>query len=96
MRWPLGRWTPGQRGRALHERTGGRAVKCMWCGNELRFVLDKGYVHQDGELYRRKQVPCRYCSTAGGRSGSVAVACRMCQGTGRMWVDDHCALPKRS
>lgn len=52
---------------------------CQWCGEPLKYVVDKGYVHRDGELYKRRAVPC-------GR----------CKGSGQEWVDDHCALPRRS
>jgi len=71
-------------------------MNCLWCDEPLTWLQGKGYVHQDGEPYRRRQVRCRYCAGGGGRAGSIAVACRMCQGTGYMWVDDHCALPRRS
>ena len=70
-------------------------MNCIWCNEALKWVQGKGYVHEDGELYRRRQAPCRYCTDSRGRAGSIAAACRMCQGTGRMWVDDHCALPRR-
>ncbi len=27
---------------------------CNWCGEPLKFLRDKGFVHLDGNLYKRK------------------------------------------
>ena len=32
-------------------------LKCLYCGEELRFERGRGYVHQDGSLYKQRQDP---------------------------------------
>lgn len=32
-------------------------VWCRWCGEELKFDPRKGYVHQDGSVYKQKILP---------------------------------------
>lgn len=29
-------------------------MKCVWCGEELKFDKKKGWVHQDGEIYKQR------------------------------------------
>lgn len=31
--------------------------RCVWCGEELRFDPKKGYVHEDGNLYKQRIDP---------------------------------------
>lgn len=35
-------------------RHGSRPPRCVWCREPLRFVSGRGYVHQDGALYRTR------------------------------------------
>ena len=27
---------------------------CVWCGEELKFELGRGWVHMDGQLYKKR------------------------------------------
>lgn len=27
-------------------------MKCLWCGERLKFVAGKGWLHQDGQVYK--------------------------------------------
>ena len=70
--------------------------KCMYCGEELRFVPGKGWVHaSDGQLYKQKWVYPRICRKCGSRLQDG-----YCSKCGIQYekelVDDHCALPQRS
>lgn len=29
------------------------SVYCAWCGEELKFVNGKGWIHQDGSIYKQ-------------------------------------------
>ena len=29
---------------------------CIWCGEELKYVSGKGWLHPDGKLYKQKLV----------------------------------------
>jgi len=68
-------------------------MKCKWCGEELKFIRGKGWVHQDGKLYKTRLVypsECRVCHTKLTDDG-------YCYRCGIYYkkeeVDDHCALP---
>ncbi|MEM4188802.1 MAG: hypothetical protein QXN56_06650 [Candidatus Hadarchaeum sp.] len=32
-------------------------VRCRWCEEELKFDPERGYVHQDGSIYKQKTLP---------------------------------------
>lgn len=74
------------------DETGGENMKCLWCGEELKFVRGKGWVHQDGKLYKTKKVYPRFCRKCHNRLHNGF--CNIC---GIQYekeeVDDHCALP---
>lgn len=59
---------------------------CLYCAAQLRFVLGRGWVHQDGEAY----VGRCYCENE--RHTRLKEFGVMCP----TWRDDHCALPRRS
>jgi len=61
-------------------------AKCHWCGEILRFVQGKGYVHEGGGAY------LQYCDNCGW-SGSFTVPTFRCPKCGGDLRDDHCALP---
>jgi len=68
-------------------------MKCKWCGEELKFIRGKGWVHQDGELYKTKLVypsRCRKCFSKLTSDG-YCYKCGIQYKKER--VDDHCALP---
>jgi hypothetical protein len=73
-------------------------MKCRVCGQLLRFVVGKGYLHPNGELYITRQEK-RACLKCGGRVGLfqdvAGKGCVACDGTGMRTVtlDDHCAQP---
>ena len=59
-----------------------RKVTCLWCGEPLRFEAGRGWIHQNGELYKGN---C-YCE------GVKHEKSRDCP----TWRDDHVATPNRS
>lgn len=32
-------------------------MKCLWCGEQLHYVLGRGWLHPDGQLYKQKYDP---------------------------------------
>ncbi len=61
-------------------------VKCKWCGEELRFVPQRGWVHEDGGIY---MVECEQCGWMGAPF-PTPTRCPKCNGNVR---DNHCAFP---
>lgn len=61
----------------------GRMARCHWCGEPLVFVRGKGWVHEDGQLYRGA---C-FCRDRDPPHRSLREGCPT-------WRDDHCALPE--
>jgi len=65
-------------------------IVCLYCGEELRFIRGRGYVHKQGGTYSM------FCPTCGWR-GSPFPSPTKCPLCGSYELrDDHCALPKRS
>lgn len=60
---------------------------CMYCGELLKFLDDKGWVHQNGSIYIMECKDCGYV-------GETSIRCPKCQSIN--YVDHHCALPIRS
>ena len=72
-------------------------IECLWCGEPLKFVLGKGWVHQDGQLYKTKRY--ERCPSCGSRNIKEIKPkwgiCLDCEDNFHMEYDDHCAMPKR-
>jgi len=65
---------------------------CQWCGEELRFVNGKGWVHQNGQIYKTKLEYPLFCRKCGNRlHEGVCFTCGVQYQ--KEEVDDHCALP---
>jgi DNA-directed RNA polymerase subunit RPC12/RpoP len=64
--------------------------ECIWCGEPLRFVPGRGWVHEEGGSYVMR---CRQCGWKGAPYPSPA-QCPRCGSEGLR--DDHCALERRS
>jgi len=32
-------------------------MKCLWCGEELLYMIGRGWLHPDGQLYKQKYDP---------------------------------------
>ena len=58
---------------------------CQHCNEPLRFVLGKGWVHENGQLYVMKCKACGKLRTVYGKHVACVCGCES-------WVDDHCAL----
>jgi len=69
-------------------------VKCLRCGEPLIFSRTKGWVHQDGKIYKtRLSYPglCRRCMRS-----LVDGYCWYCKiQYPQQEVDEHCAVPDR-
>lgn len=68
-------------------------MKCMWCGEELQFIRGKGYVHQDGELYKTRLEYPRFCRKCGTRLTEDGYCYPCAIQYQKEKVDDHCATP---
>ena len=62
------------------------ATVCLWCGQGLRYVAGRGWVHQEGGTYMMR---CPDCGWTGAPYPSP-VACPSCGS--RNLRDDHCAM----
>lgn len=69
--------------------------KCLWCGEPLRFISGKGWVHLDGRIYKTRFDFPRFCRECGRRilEGYCEVCKKQFQ---KEEVDDHCVLPIRN
>jgi len=69
-------------------------MKCHWCGEELWFDKVKGWVHQNGKIYKTKFAYPRFC-----RKCLNTLHDGYCYSCGIQYqkeeIDDHCALPER-
>ena len=64
-------------------------MKCMYCGELLRFG-ERGWIHAEGGTYRQRCPDCGYEAAP----YPAPVFCPKCGSSG--WRDDHCAMPARS
>lgn len=62
-------------------------AKCFWCGEELTFNVNRGWVHPEGGSYMQR---CKRCGWKGAPHPSPW-KCPKC-GSDDV-VDDHAALP---
>lgn len=67
-------------------------TQCLWCREPLTFTVATGWVHADGNLYKQREIACNGRSPWSWRR-CQGPTCRRCNGTGRILVDDHCAMP---
>lgn len=67
--------------------------RCCHCGELLQFERGKGWLHEDGSLYKQRYDYPRLCRQCFTRLDSAGY-CNRCniQYTKEM-VDDHCAIP---
>ncbi len=63
-------------------------MRCLWCGQVLHWVPDRGWTHRGGGIYVQR---CGRC----GLRAAVWPSQLMCPNCGEVvrWVDDHCATP---
>lgn len=61
-------------------------MKCCWCGEELKYVKGRGWLHAAGGLY---MVRCKSC----GWKAAPPNTPKFCPECGGDVVDDHYALP---
>ena len=71
-------------------------TRCLWCGEPLRFIPGKGWVHQDGKLYKEvRRQHCPYCKSRKIIDKGKTGLCLNCNSTFDLYYDDHCAMPDR-
>lgn len=69
-------------------------AECLWCGEILRFVFSKGWVHPDGKIYKTRLEFPRFCRKRGRRI--LEGYCEVCKVQyQKEEYDDHCAFPVR-
>ncbi len=71
---------------------------CVWCGQPLRWINGKGWVHPDGNTYAKKKQRVWYAPGLRTRDPEVAQAwiqAGLEVHEALVDVDDHCALPFR-
>jgi len=66
------------------------SATCIWCGEPLKFIMGRGWVHPEGGLYKMRCDSCRW-------SGAPYPSPRHCPNCGSGGLrDDHIARPDRS
>jgi ribosomal protein L24E len=61
-------------------------MKCLYCGEELIWDRGKGWVHQDGEIYKQRKM------TKEEMERFIQIHNRPPDDF-EMMVDDHCVMP---
>ena len=62
-------------------------VICVWCGKELVFEKDKGYVHPGGGIY------IQICKECGWRESNSPPLLECPECGSENIIDDHCSMP---